>query len=124
VNPAQASIFDPPPHGPGCKPTIQSSHRYPGEFRYICTPACPRKRWEWQQENPQPTGGQMADLPHTQKIGELLAEGDVAEAMLVHNAHLEQQMEAAKEGPINLSDLLAAHEEITIAADERSRRKP
>jgi hypothetical protein len=37
----------PPAHGPGCK-AIAGTHsfRHPGEERWLCTPNCPRRKWQ------------------------------------------------------------------------------
>jgi hypothetical protein len=56
-------------------------------------------------------------LRHTKKIEELLAEGELSRAAALHNAHLKEQFEKAKTGQvINLSDLMAAKEELDQAA--------
>lgn len=41
---------DPPAHGPGCKVMAGTSHRDPSQPRYLCTPNCPRQKWEREQE--------------------------------------------------------------------------
>ncbi len=53
-------------------------------------------------------------LPHADAIAKLLAEGKKDEAAALHNAHVEQQLEAAKQGPINLSDLMAGKEAFVL----------
>lgn len=55
-------------------------------------------------------------LPHTERIRRLLDEGHTEEARRLHNEFVAQQMRRAQEAPINLSDLLAAREELHIDA--------
>jgi hypothetical protein len=39
-----------PAHGPGCKVMSGTNHRDPSQPRYLCTPNCPRQKWEREQE--------------------------------------------------------------------------
>jgi len=55
-------------------------------------------------------------LPHTERMLALLREGQAKEAKRQHNAHVKAQFDAARQGQaINLSDLMAAKEEIDLA---------
>lgn len=49
----------PPAHGPGCKVMIGTSHRDPSQPRYLCTPSCPRQRWEQAQTATRATNNEV-----------------------------------------------------------------
>lgn len=52
-------------------------------------------------------------MPHTQRVDALLADGNVEEAKRVHTERVEEQFARAEQGEtINLSDLMAAKEQI------------
>ena len=52
-------------------------------------------------------------LRHTERVCRLIREGQTLEAADVHNAHVAAEFERARNGEvINLSDLLAAREEL------------
>ena len=55
-------------------------------------------------------------LPHTKPMLALCRQGKVQEAKRRHNARVKAQFDAARQGQvINLSDLMAAKEEIDLA---------
>ena len=54
-------------------------------------------------------------LPLTKMVQSLLDEGKVDEAVAMHNRVLKERMAAARRGEtINLSDLMASHEELHL----------
>lgn len=56
-------------------------------------------------------------LPLTKAVQKLLDEGKVEEAMRLHNATLHERMRAAEaDAIIDLTDLMASHEEIAYRA--------
>lgn len=58
-------------------------------------------------------------LPHTDKVMQMLEQGQITEAMQKHNDQVNEQFKRAKRGEvINLSDLMAAKEQIDIKRDE------
>jgi len=56
---------------------------------------------------------------HTERIEALLRQGKREEARRLHNAHVEAQLKKASQGPINLSDLMAAKEAFILDDFER-----
>jgi hypothetical protein len=55
----------------------------------------------------------MSDLEHTERIARMLRDGRRRQAIAAHNAHVQAELDRARAGAvINLSDLMAAHEEI------------
>jgi hypothetical protein len=61
----------------------------------------------------------MDALAHTRRVKELLAQGRRVEAAALHNARVNDQLETARAGGvINLSDLIAAKEELEIDRTE------
>jgi hypothetical protein len=66
----------------------------------------------------------MADLPVTERIAKLLAEGKRDEAIAAHNATVRQAFERAQQGAIiNLTDLMASRDELHVDAFQRRRRR-
>jgi len=58
----------------------------------------------------------LPKLPHCERMRDLLRRKGVTEAKLAHNARVKAQFDAARQGQvINLSDLMAAKEEIDLA---------
>jgi hypothetical protein len=62
-------------------------------------------------------------LEHAERIDALLRQGKRKEARAIHNQYVESQLEAAKSGPINLSDLIAGKEAFIIDEIEREERR-
>ncbi|MGZ6570446.1 MAG: hypothetical protein ACXVHB_06045 [Solirubrobacteraceae bacterium] len=59
-------------------------------------------------------------LPHTRRIEGLLKEGKLGDAINAHNAHLDAEFKRAARGEaINLSDLMAAKDEIDVDGIKR-----
>jgi hypothetical protein len=57
-------------------------------------------------------------LAHTEAVKSLINEGKRKQAAELHNARVQDQFEKAKQGQtINLSDLIAAKEELELAKD-------
>ena len=66
-----------------------------------------------------PWDGPSPILRHTDRVFELLKDGKKASAIAEHNAHVKAEFDRAKQGEvINLSDLMAAHEQIGLADGE------
>ena len=60
------------------------------------------------------------ELPLTREVLRLVGEGKLQEALGLHNATVQERFEAAGRGDIiNLSDLMASHEELTLALSRR-----
>ena len=63
-------------------------------------------------------------MKHTERIKALLAQGHRQAAQDTHNAQVARQFEIAKGGGIiNLTDLMAAHEELHIDALKKHPRQ-
>jgi hypothetical protein len=60
----------------------------------------------------------MSDqLPHTTRTQELLKKGEREKAREAHNARVESELDRARKGEtINLSDLMAAKEQLDLDA--------
>lgn len=62
----------------------------------------------------------MGELPHAQRTQDLLRKGRTGEAAKAHNARVTAELDRARNGEtINLSDLMAAKEELHIDEIER-----
>ena len=63
----------------------------------------------------------MTQLPHTDRVAELLRQGRRREAAELHNKHLDAEFKRAKQGTqINLSDLMAGREAFIVDEINRS----
>ena len=61
-------------------------------------------------------------LEHAELIEALLRQGKRRETRALHNQYVHSQLEAAKSGPINLSDLIAGKEAFIIDEIEREQQ--
>ncbi len=65
----------------------------------------------------------MAQFEHSQRIEMLIEAGKDAEAVEVHNAHVKEQFVKARAGEtIDLTDMMAAKEILSLKATHNSKR--